>query len=103
MEEEIFGCPFKKRKIELVHDDQDNSIATDENIISNSDENKLESVNDPAEEDEVEIEGDSGEGHYTFQPPLNDEILMILSTAMNLIAKLIKNYLIFDMPKNNIF
>lgn len=57
MEDEILECPFKKRKIEESHDDQVNSIATDENI-SNSDENKPESSDARNEE----IVDDSGEG-----------------------------------------
>jgi hypothetical protein len=57
MEDEVLECPFKKRKIEESHDDQVNSIATDENI-SNSDENKPESSN---ARDEEAME-DSGEG-----------------------------------------
>lgn len=60
MEDEIFECPFKKRKIEETQDDQVNSIATDE-TISHSDENKPESSNGNRD-DEVEPNEDSAEG-----------------------------------------
>lgn len=56
MEDEILECPFKKRKIEDTHDDQVNSIATDENI-SNSDENKPESSN-ARDEEQVDYSGE---------------------------------------------
>lgn len=63
-------CPFKKRKIEENDSDQATSIAVIDELITNSNENMPESLNEQNELEIVEEDeeaGNSGEDLFNFK------------------------------------